>query len=118
MPEEVVKRPCSAYILYCKEKRGGLTENDPKLKGKDVLVELGKGWKALSEKSKKKYLDAAEAAQVEFKKKYPDGLPRKAAKSKKHEHHHHHHHKKDKKSKKDKKEKKSKKDKKSKKSKK
>lgn len=53
------KRPRSAYILFCNDKRAGVREANPDMKMPQIAKELGKMWNGLKEKKKKPYLDSA-----------------------------------------------------------
>jgi hypothetical protein len=59
------KRARSAYIFFCMEKREEVKKN-PKISNSDILSELGKMWKALSEKKKKPFAEMAEADKKRF----------------------------------------------------
>jgi structure-specific recognition protein 1 len=61
----------NAYIFFCQEHRATLKEEQPDLKGKEVLSELGKIWNDIKEKNPellKKYQDMAS----EDKERYAD----------------------------------------------
>lgn len=63
------KRPHSAYILYCNDTRESLKKSKPDLKPNEVMSELGKSWRGLSEKKKKVYTDRALKLKEEFEKR-------------------------------------------------
>lgn len=54
------KRGLTAYIFFCKEHRQILKDEDPDMSTKDITSELGKRWKALSDKDKKPFVKLAE----------------------------------------------------------
>lgn len=60
------KRPLSSYMLFCQEERENVKKENPDLKAKEILSELGKRWKGLDDDEKKKYQDRFE----EDKKRY------------------------------------------------
>lgn len=63
------KRPMSAYLLFCKDKRAVLKENEPELKQPEIMKKLGEMWKSASQKEKKKYTDQSAKLLAEFKSK-------------------------------------------------
>jgi upstream-binding transcription factor len=60
------KRPLSAYLLFCKEKREQVKTDHPEMKSKDIMKKLGEMWSELKEKEKKKYTEKAEKLKAEF----------------------------------------------------
>lgn len=81
------KKPLSAYMLYCKDAREELKDSQPDLKGKDVMREMAKGWKKLSDDEKAPYEAEAEAAREKYNdekgtvKKDSDKKPAKTTKT-------------------------------------
>ena len=61
------KRPMSAYLLFCKDKRAILKEEEPEMKQPEIMKKLGEMWKSVSEKEKKKYTDQSAKLIAEFK---------------------------------------------------
>ena len=57
--EDSGKRAPSGYILFGKDERSNVLKDNPEMKAKDVMTELGKRWNSLSDKEKKKYNDKA-----------------------------------------------------------
>lgn len=53
------KRPRSAYILFCNDKRPEVRAQNPEMKMPKVVQELGKLWKDLKDKKKQHYLSEA-----------------------------------------------------------
>jgi hypothetical protein len=49
------KKPLTGYIRFSQEKRAKVKEENPELKGTEVMKKLGEMWKALSDKKKEKY---------------------------------------------------------------
>jgi hypothetical protein len=45
----------SGYLLYCQDKRDELKQNNPELRGKHVITELGRLWKCEDEEIKLEY---------------------------------------------------------------
>jgi len=65
-PEGEPKRPKSAWLFFCDAERKNLAKEENAPKGKEVLGELSKRWKALSDKKKKKYNKLAEEAKEQY----------------------------------------------------
>ena len=61
------KRPSSAYIRYCTHKRPELKKANPDLSSSQILTELGRLWKALSEEEKQPFIDEYEAEMNAYK---------------------------------------------------
>ena len=61
------KRPKSGYIFYCMDKRGEIKEAYPEMKATEITKELGKQWKALSDKKVAKYNALADEEKKEYK---------------------------------------------------
>lgn len=53
--ENEPKRPKSAYLLFCEDKRPELKKQLPNFKPKEIMIRLGEAWKKLSEEEKKPY---------------------------------------------------------------
>jgi len=56
---KVSNRTPSGYLLFCKEKRQQVKEENPSAKMTDITTILGKMWKSLTEKKKKPFMDQA-----------------------------------------------------------
>jgi hypothetical protein len=55
MTSTLPKRPVSDYIHYCAVARDQIKSANPDLKTKDIVVQMGAGWKQLSPEEKEKY---------------------------------------------------------------
>ena len=78
----------SAYILFCVDERAQIKEDIPDISAKDVLVELGKRWKALKDDDEDRYneyLVMAEKDKVRFKKEMENYVPEEGAEEEKKE---------------------------------
>jgi hypothetical protein len=64
------KRSLSAYIFFCNEKREEIKKKNPAMKATEIMAEMGKLWKALSDKKKKPYEEKA----AEDKKRYEEEM--------------------------------------------
>lgn len=67
---EAPKRPTSGYILFCKDRRASLKEEQPDLKATEIMKQLGAEWKELSPRKKEKYTAKAK----EDKSRYDEEL--------------------------------------------
>jgi len=67
------KRGRSSYIYFCGEKRGEVKKKNPKISNTEILSELGKMWKALSDKKKKPYTEMAEADKKRYEEEKSKG---------------------------------------------
>ncbi|KAK8836101.1 hypothetical protein M9Y10_040058 [Tritrichomonas musculus] len=76
-------RPRSAYNFFVMEKRKEIIEKNPDMKNKDVIKEIGKLWKQITEEEKAKYdkMSEDDHARVEEEKK--NALPSEKKKSEK-----------------------------------
>ncbi len=85
-PYTFPKRPLSAYMLFCKEKRSDETIKSKPVK--DQAKALGELWRGLAEDGRKKYQSQASELSSQYKveldslkKKYPDAkAPRRIKK--------------------------------------
>jgi len=60
------KRPRSAYILYCTEKRNEVKNEHPDAKPADLMKMMGEMWNALSESKKKDFTDKAKEDKTRY----------------------------------------------------
>jgi hypothetical protein len=60
------KRPPNGYFLFSQDHREKVKSENPELKGKDIVIKLGKMWDHADEKTKQKYENKA----LELKNKY------------------------------------------------
>ena len=71
-PEEVkkpaIKKPLTAYVIFCNEKRPEVTKKYPELGPKEIMSKLGELWKAESDESKKKWTKLSEKDKERYKK--------------------------------------------------
>lgn len=64
---EASKRPPTAFILFSKDKRAILKEEEPELKQPEIMKRLGEMWSSASKTEKKKYTDQSAKLLAEFK---------------------------------------------------
>lgn len=55
------KRPQTAYLFFCNDKRGSVVKKNPELQGRDVTRHLAQMWKETKDKDRTKYNKLAEA---------------------------------------------------------
>jgi len=61
------KRPKSAYLLFCEEKRAEVKEENPDMKPTEVTAELGRLWNKIKDtKTALKYKEQAEEAKAQY----------------------------------------------------
>jgi hypothetical protein len=53
------KKNKSSYIFYCSDVRAVITKENPGLKSKEIVSEMGRQWRETSDKDKQKYIDLA-----------------------------------------------------------
>eukprot|EP00201_Polytomella_parva_P011999 CAMPEP_0175062378 /NCGR_PEP_ID=MMETSP0052_2-20121109/14136_1 /TAXON_ID=51329 ORGANISM="Polytomella parva, Strain SAG 63-3" /NCGR_SAMPLE_ID=MMETSP0052_2 /ASSEMBLY_ACC=CAM_ASM_000194 /LENGTH=87 /DNA_ID=CAMNT_0016328395 /DNA_START=46 /DNA_END=309 /DNA_ORIENTATION=+ len=49
------KKPCGAYMWFCKEKREGVKSENPEMSVTDIGKRLGQLWKESSEEEKQRF---------------------------------------------------------------
>ncbi len=77
------KKPLSGYMLFCKEERPKVVKEHPDMKAKEVMTELGKRWKALSDEGRKKHNDKSADLKSKFNKENEVSEKRQPSKPKK-----------------------------------
>ena len=69
-----IKKNKSAYIFFCEEQRQVIKSENPEMKAKEIMSELGKRWKELDDKEKYKELAEKDKERYEEEKKnLPEG---------------------------------------------
>jgi len=58
--EKHIKRPLNAYIIWCREEREKVSQENPRLSTSQVFERLGAHWKLLSDAQKTPYYKEAE----------------------------------------------------------
>jgi len=73
------KRPLTAYMLFCQEKRAEIKKNNPTVSFGEIGKLLGQAWQQLSPDDRKPYEDSSKEAKAhylqemkEYKDKHPD----------------------------------------------
>lgn len=62
------KKPSSAYIFFSKEERINIKNKNPEMSFGDIAKLIGKNWKHISEKDKKKYIKMADDDKIRYNK--------------------------------------------------
>jgi hypothetical protein len=63
---EAPKRPLSSYMFFCKVDRPNVKASNPDMKSVDITREMGKNWKALSDKKKDIFIKQAEDDKIRY----------------------------------------------------
>ena len=69
------KRALSAYLFFCQATREDLKKKNPSIKSSEILSELGKMWKTLSEKKKKPFEKMAEEDKNRYAEEMKEYVP-------------------------------------------
>lgn len=64
--KDAPKKAISAYFFYIKDRRPVLKKEKPNLENKEIIREMGKEWKELSDEKKKPYVQKAEKDKVRY----------------------------------------------------
>ena len=67
-----IKRPMNAFILWSRERRRELANEDPNMHNFEISKRLGIEWNRLDAKEKKHFYDEAHKLKEEHRKNYPD----------------------------------------------
>ncbi|XP_065347491.1 sex determination protein fruitless-like [Cloeon dipterum] len=68
---EKIRRPPNAFMIFANEWRRKLAAENPSDSNKAISIRLGVLWKSMDSNEKQAYYNAAKAADMEHKKKYP-----------------------------------------------
>jgi hypothetical protein len=77
------KRSLSSYIFFCNDKREEIKKNNPEMKTTEIMAEMGKLWKVLSDKKKKPYEDKAAEDKKRYEEEMKNYVPEEGSKKKK-----------------------------------
>lgn len=72
------KKPCGAYMWFCKDKREGVKKKHPDWGVTDIGKHLGAMWKEATDNDKKKYFEQAEEDKKRYEKAMADYQPEAA----------------------------------------
>jgi hypothetical protein len=70
--EKPCKKPLNAYLLFCKERRGQILEENPGLTMVQLNVVLSNLWNDLDSDQKAEYKIKSEELRLEFRSRHPD----------------------------------------------
>lgn len=56
----------SGYLIFCNKERPNVKREYPNMKSQEVLSELGRRWKSLDQKERKKYDDLYREAKMKY----------------------------------------------------
>ena len=67
-----IKRPMNAFMVWSKERRKELAQENPRMHNSELSKKLGAEWKALSDANKRPYIDEAKKIREQHMVEFPD----------------------------------------------
>ena len=64
--KNAIKRPMSAYLLFCSDERVKVLEKNPEMKSKDIMKETAIRWKRINADDKQGYILRNEELKIEY----------------------------------------------------